>query len=355
MTPDKFDAIPDPRDPLEPAAFLLDWKGPRPLGELVDDSNVPAYLLYDDTFVYRINAAGFLVGGPQLHGFRKLDGSPRLPGYLQHRALPQEQLLDSGPGLDILSCHEVIVLVNLLILRLSKAQGENQPILRGNLAAVAKGQSFDGETPIALPADVVAEMLQSKTDPEHYLKVAKHFIGAVAQTYGMSYEQFTFQETADTASGKAYEVRRAKLTELRDEQLERAKHDERGTAELVADVLASAGEPTFDPMAMHNDFADPRIPQDAMEELQVLEKGIELGVDNVVDFLRRKNSDLSEEDAAQKVEDNVRIRGVMISALKRLNAPAKPGADPGDTPEENGRKRLGAGDQGDAEPAADAG
>jgi hypothetical protein len=339
ITPDLFDAIPDPRDGLVPAAYVLDS---APISMLVDKGHLPHWEVWDDTYVYRINQRGRLVNAqgdivvePEAHGLG------RIPGVLLHRRQPTTCILDASYGEDIKSTHLAVVLLDMMIMRLSKAQGENQPILRGNLAGMAQGQVMSGEEPIVLPPEVIAEMLNMKTDPDHYLAVKRDKITSVAQTYGMSYEQFTNSESGETASGKAYQVRREKLTELRMEQRGRAVIHEIEVIELMG----------FDATSASIDFQEQAIPSDAVEEMDLLDKRMRKGLDSPVSYVMRKDPDKTRDQAKQFILDNLSDFAMLILAVRALNIPANAdAANPGASPEQNGAMG-GRPPANDAEPA----
>lgn len=325
VTPDAFDAIPDPRDRLVPAAYILDFE---PSSLSPDKSKLPHWEVWDDKYRYRISgqgrmcdAHGNIVVVPEEHGLG------RIPGVLFHRRQPTTCILDASYGEDIKSAHLAVALLDVMIMRLSKTQGENQPVLRGNLASMATGQVLNGERPLALPPEVFAEMLNMKTDPDHYLLVKRDRVTSVAQTYGMSYEQFTFQETADTSSGKAYTVRREKLTELRLEQRGRAMIHEG----LVVDLLG------FDSTGLTVDFQEQAIPQDASEEIDLLEKKMKRGLDSPISYVMRKDPEKTRDQAKAFVLENLADFAILIAASRTLNMSTGADAeDPGKTPEQNG-------------------
>ncbi len=322
VTPDAFDIVPDPRDRLREGAIIVD-SAPIAL-DAREATRLEHYQMWDDTYRYSFDADGTMLGHAVEHGYG------RIPGYVVHRTKPRTALFDTKSRGDLVSGQLVVVFLNLLIVRLAKAQGENQPTLSGDLARIATGMSFDGESPIPLPPGVVAQMLQSKTDPEHYLKAKRDYITGMAATYGMSYEQFTFSEKASEASGKAYTVRREKLSELRDEQVLRDEKHEIEVARLISDMLAVAGIASVDPDVMRVDFHDPRMPQDPGEELDVLDKGIRLGVDNVIRFSMRKYG-FDRKEAQEYVTWCVAVRAQMAQAMRALNIPGDPtqaGQDP---------------------------
>jgi hypothetical protein len=323
VTPDTFDAIPDPRDHLHAAAYLIDF---APISMLPNSERLPHWELWDDTFRYRISGDGRLcdergetVAAPEPHGL------PRIPGVLLHRREPTTSILDATYGEDIKSAHLAAALLDVMIMRLSKTQGENQPILQGNLAAMTSGQTMDGERPLLLPPEVVASVLNMKTDPDHYLAVKKDRIAGVAQTYGMSYEQVTNTESAD--SGKLYQMRREKLTELRMEQRARAVIHEMRVVELIG----------FESEGMSVDFQEQAIPMDAAEEVDLLDKKMRKGLDSPVAYVMRKDPDKTRDQAKLFILDNLEDFAMLVRSSRALNAPADADPeDPGKSPEENG-------------------
>jgi hypothetical protein len=321
VTLDACDPIAHPADPLSMAGVVLDC---APVTSLVGSQAEALchFEVWDEKFVMQLNAKGEPIGQRREHGLG------RIPGFLAHTRKPTEKLVEWERGSDIVAAQEAVALLNLLTLRLAKSQGENQPILKGDLSKVATKQPMDGERPIALPPGVTVEMLQSKTDPDHYLKTIKHFVGGVAQTYGMSYEQFTFQETADTTSGRAYSVRRAKLGEIRAQQAVRWRRTERGVVVLLG----------FDPTGFLCDYHDPTLPTDPMEELDVEEKRWRLGQSNPVAFLRKKNPDIPDDaTATARLLANILVTSALWSLLRKQNAPADADAvDSGNSPQTNG-------------------
>ncbi len=325
-TPDVFDAIPDPRDVLVPAGFVIDN---APVTILVGEmrSALPHFEIWDDTYRYLINARGTLVNAqgvavasPEEHGLG------RIPGVLLHRREPTTCLLDASHGADIESCHLGVALLNVMIMRISKSQGENQPILQGNLAAMATGQSATGERPLLLPPEVVASVLNTKTDANHYLAVKRDKITSVAQTYGMSYEQFSNTESGD--SGKLYEMRREKLKEIRNESRRRAALvNEPETVTLMG----------FTSEGMRTDYQEQSMPQDPAEKVALLRDKSRMGLDNPIAFLMREDPDLTQDDAVTLLKKNLLFYGNVIAWARALNAPADADAEtPGKSPEENG-------------------
>jgi hypothetical protein len=327
VTLDSCDPIAHPRDPMTMAGVLLD-RAPTTALVGADRDRLCHFEVWDEAFVLDLDATGMPIKERREHNLG------RLPGFLAHARQPIEKLVEWERGGDITAAQECVALLNLMALRLAKSQGENQPILKGDLAKVATKQPMDGERPIALPPGVTVEMLQSKTDPDHYLKLIKHFVGGVAQTYGMSYEQFTFQETSDTTSGRAYSVRRQKLGEIRAQQARRWRRVERDLVDLLG----------FDTKGFLVDFADPTMPTDPLEELEVEDKRWRMGLSNPVAFLRRKNPDIQNDDqATAAIAANVTATSAIWSLLRKQNAPAGADAiDSGNSPQANGAQGQGA-------------
>lgn len=320
VTPDKFDAIPNPRDALDLVAVLIDaapaWVPPA----MTNRALLPHYELWDAEVKITLNAMGQRVGPVVRHGLG------RIPGVLMSSRLPVDRLLDERPGEDIMAAARAALLLNLCLISLSHTSSERQPYLQGPTAQMATEQPQHAGVPLVLPPGVTVGTLDLVTDPEHLLKVARHVVASVAQSYGMSYEQFVFSETADTASGKAYTVRRQKLTELRIEQRGRALVHERAVMELLGfgDALAP-------------DFAEQEAPTDPLEELDVFDRRCNRGLDNPIAYLQRKDPDLTVAQATARFLDNVSVTGWLFSLLRALNMSLSATADqPGQTPAQNG-------------------
>jgi hypothetical protein len=320
VTPDSFAVVPHPKNALVAAGFLID-ACPSFVPEGADRARLKHYELWDAVNVYDLDANGDLVGSPRAHELG------RIPGVLFHWALPVDRVLDPRPKSDITAAHLGVALLEIMIMRLSKSQGERQPALQGDLARMASGQTMDGEKPLLLPPGVVAMMLDMKTTPEHYLAAKKDKISSVALAWGMSYEQYTNSDTADTSSGKAFQIRRLKLIELRAKQRRRARVHEK----LVAQLLG------FDVKNFRVRHQEQAIPQDAVEEVALLQVMMRLGLDSIVKYVMRKNPEMSREEATAEINENLRDWAVLVKMLRALNMPSTAdGANPGQNPQQNG-------------------
>lgn len=324
VTPDVFDAIPDPRAPKTRAAAYLIQSAPESVAD--DVAMLPHYEIWDDAFRYQLNAdgnlcndAGELVASPIEHGLG------RIPGVLWHRRKPVDRILDSRPGRDIIAGHLGVGLLSVMIMQLAKSQGERQPVLRGNLAQVAKNQSMNGEGPLALPPGVEAFMLDTKTDAEHYLSIKKDKLGGVAHRYGMSYESMV--NAAVPTSGKDWQARRSKLLELRGEQTLRAHVHERGTVQLMG----------YEVLGMRTDFQEQAMPEDAREKLDLMRELMKFGLASPLDYARALNPDLTREEARKWILKNLAEYAALIVWIRALNIPGDADAsNPGKSPEANG-------------------
>lgn len=324
VTPDVFDVIPDPRSPkTRPGGYFFQV---APCSTSDDLSALPHFELWDDTYRYQLNAQGslcdergMLVPKPIEHGLG------RVPGVLFHRRKPVDRILDQRHGRDIINAHLGVGLLSVMIMQLAKSQGERQPILRGNLANVAKNQSMTGEGPIALPPEVDAFMLDTKTDATHYLDMKKDKMAGVAHRYGMSYESFTY--AAIPTSGKDWQARRGKLLELRGEQKLRGHVHERGTVKLIG----------YDPAGMRTDYQEQAMPEDAREKLELFRELMKLGLASPIDYARWQNPDLTEAEAKAWIKKNLAQYAALIVWIRALNIPSDANAEnPGQSPAQNG-------------------
>ena len=312
LTQDTFDLIPDPSDHLRAAGYLLDW-APTTHLKGAEKTRLPHWKLWDDSVVISLDGTGRMASMEE-HGLGEI------PGLLIHRKKPLHSLLDAHSGRDIVAAHKAVILLNLLMVRLSKSQGENQPVLQGDLARVASNQPMDGETPLGLPPGVDAEVLRTKTDPDHLLKVIRHIIGSVASTYGLSYEQVVTKTEPESG--------RQRLIELRRQQGKVWRRIEKKLFRFLE----------FDPEGLITDFAELALKDDAKAEFDLFVDKMPKGLDNPVDFLRRQNPELSKDAAWSQFKRNIELNVEAFREMRALNMPE--GGDqenPGRTPEENGR------------------
>jgi hypothetical protein len=324
ITPDAFDAIPHPSNKLWAVGFIIDT-APGICPDGVDRTKLKHYEIWDDTFTYHVALDGTLLATIE-------HKQGRIPGVLFHRRMPVDCLLDSHSGGDITAAHLGVGLLAILAMRLAKSQGERQPVLSGNLANIASGQSADGEKPLYLPPGVTASMLDSMTSPEHYIMLLENKVDGIEETYGIP------PKDTSGESGASFEARRRKLTELRNEQRRRARIHEKAIVVLLG----------FNADTLEVDHQEQAVPVDAAQELALLDSKVRMGLDSPVAYLMRKDPDLTYEDAVDKITANLADWAMLITMLRRLNMPsnanaANPGNDPNNPAAQNlVNKQIGA-------------
>ena len=329
VTPDLFDAVAHPRDKTVMAGVILQAPRITMAPPQVAAQTQPMYEIWDDTYTYLLNSQGKMIDEtgqpvekPTEHGLG------RIPGVLLHRREPSDRCLDPRPGRDIAAAHRGVCLLNIMLIKLSKEQGEQQPVLQGNLAIGAKNQTADGEIPWVLPPEGTAELLNTVTNPDHLIKVKAEALRSVGMTYGVSYEEET---TATADSAKVYQARREKLSELRTEQTRRAIVNETEVVDLI-------GSPTDALKVDHREQALPQNPTDAMA---LLDMRVRLGMDSPIKALMREDPDLEVEDAIALVRENMAEWATVIQVIRALNIPGTATAtDPGNDPTINGAGKI---------------
>lgn len=76
---------------------------------------------------------------------------------------------------------------------------------------------------------------------------------------------------------------------------------------------------------------------DPLVSLDVLQKSIEKGTDNVVSYILRNNPDIQNgKEALDIIDENIAIRSKMVERMRALNEPLDATSDPGQDPEHNG-------------------
>jgi hypothetical protein len=225
-------------------------------------------------------------------------GLGRIPGVLFHRREPTTAILDGNHGSDIDSCHFGVGLLNVMIMRLAKAQGERQPVLTGPARDASRPAGDERRAPLALPPEVTASMLdmQDRSGP---LPVAMK---------------------KDKIARRRRHLR----------HVLRAVHEHRdGTAASSTSSAARSSRRSAASAAGARSSTS--------EEIKLLDAKMHDGLDSPVAYLMRKDPDLSRGEALAKLKQNIDDWALVIAAVRALNIPGAGGvANPGQSPQVNG-------------------
>ena len=261
----------------------------------------------------------------------------RIPGYLVHRRVVTERLLDPDSGSDLIAAQEAINLLNLLLLDEQKS-GAVLVYMQGGIKDTPTGQPLNRRFLAQFPEGSSIGSVDMGARPESYIATAREVINQIAANRGLGPDSFSLTSTAK--SGFEVQIKRTKLREMRREQEDEYRvHDEQITI-CGSVVNKTDASPTFrfNPNGYHIDFGEQEVPRSAKEKLEVRKMARGMGLSNPVMEAMQDNPDFDEEMAAEWVQTNIETWMDFLDMVKGANTSPERATveEPGQTPEENG-------------------
>lgn len=221
-------------------------------------------------------------------------------------------------GEDLIAAQVAITIANVLLLKETKS-ATKQPVVQGDGTGMVRNQAADSEVPIEAPDGVVVTTIDTSMDTSLFTGAADHIGEGIANNYGMGAAQMKHQ---GVQSAEARELMRVPIRELRVEQLALFRLFERRFARAMSAVM-KVDDPDrwFAMLGWQMTFAESQTPMTATEELNLHQKARQLGLDNAVDFVKRKNPDLKDDAAAMaKVARNTELNTWLVGEMRELQA-----------------------------------
>ncbi len=310
ITTDKFTAVAHPNDPCLPVAYIID-QFPNGVAVKVSD---PHYLLMSEFEFVRLDKDWRAASSPVEHGLG------RLPALLWSRSEPDEGLIDSTTGGDLVSAHMAVALLNALMLKHQKS-GTRLAYATGDTSAMAKDQPMDEEALIEAPEGVALNTLDLGADPSNYIDAVRAVIKQIAANYGIP--ESVFDLSYQASSGFEIELKRTGLREIRRDQMLDFRPFEQDLAELWSVVLAKSeqgAEWRYEPVKWSLDFGEIDTPQEPMAKLTYWQKLEELGLANRVEMYMEMNPEATLKEAMEAVAKNLEMRLDQMRKFQAENA-----------------------------------
>lgn len=306
ITPDHFWAIAHPSDPTEFVGAIIEQV---PSGDHVNPQQ-PHYLVLAAEENYSLDK-NFHVVAKHEHGW------PFVPAILAHREAREDRLLDSTSGNDLVSAHENIALLNILMLKSQKA-GTKLAYATGDTSRMARDQPMDDESLLEAPEGVSFSTLDLGTDPNSYILAARAVIKQIAANYGIA--ESTFDLSYQATSGFEIELKRVGLREMRREQIADYRPLERSLAQLQSDILTRSGSPmAFTTNGWAIAFGEVDTPTEPMSKLLWFEKLERMGLANRIEFYLWMNPEATQREAEAAVEGNLDLRIELMRKFQSEN------------------------------------
>ena len=330
VTPDKFFAVSHPNDPSHHVASIVSIES----NGLHKSNTAPAWLVITEEEFFKMDKNGRMLSDTyQRHQLGLM------PAMLVHREEPEDKLLDSDSGEDLVSAHLAVALLNTLMLKQSKS-AEKVVAASGDLSTTPSNQPLDQEVVQSFGEGVSLQTLDLGADPEGYIRAAQSVIRQVAANFGISEAVFNLDYNA--SSGFEIEIKRSTLREVRQDQILDYRPVERELVQIQSRVLQAAGHPLqFDASGWVVNFGEVQPPRDPKAMLDYFEKMRQMGLMNSAEMYLRLNPEATFEQAQQALVANAEIEANRVQLLRSLNvSPSATSEEPGADPEDNGRLRL---------------
>jgi len=295
VTPNRFSAIAHPNDPRKFIGAVLE-SVPRGL-QVTDQS--PHYLVCDAETWFKLDKNWRMVPNS-----RKPHGLGRLPVILAQRDPPEDDLIDTTSGADILSAHRTLALLNVMLLKHQKS-GTKMAYATGDTSNVPREQPMDPEGMLELGEGVSLGTLDLGADPKSYIDVGRAVIKQAAANHGIP--ESVFDLSYQATSGFEIELKRVTLKELREEQIIDYRPLERDVADLQSRVMSGRAL-TFTTDGWAIEFGDVASPQEPLAKLQYFEKLEKLGLANRVEMYLHMNPEATQKQAEAAIKKNMEMR-----------------------------------------------
>lgn len=237
-----------------------------------------------------------------------------LPFIYMHNGWRDESFWDTYKG-DDLTGGTVELAVHLTFLNhIIKSQSFKQLVGKGSNISEIKGQMTNPMSVLTLTGEnteISVLDMQSNYDELH--KVIKDLSETIAISYGISPSQFRM--TSQVSSGFSLQMENIKLDQFTIEQQQDFTVYEKDLFELIKIVANVYKYGIPDNSTMMIDFIEPNYPQSIQERQEYDEKNIALGLTSPQKILMRKNPELTQEEATNIINENIKARNEMLNKI----------------------------------------
>lgn len=220
-------------------------------------------------------------------------------------------------GEDITSAHLMTWFSHVLLAKEEKSATKVAAVT-GDGTTTARGQGLDTEIPSELPEGSSMTVHDLSMNLEMFQKVADHVLTHVGLNHEIPPALLTHQ---GTQSAEARDLLRLPMKQLRKQQAipwRRAEH--RLAVRFAAVLKVDLPALWFDPKTFRVRFVESETPLDPVKEHELFEKRRASGHDNSLDHMRRLRPGITEEQAAELVQRNIKIEVERNKDMRPLQA-----------------------------------
>lgn len=308
VSPAKFWAVHHVHDVTHLVSIIIDQK-------CSDDDRKQRYLVWtaEESF-YLDGAKRYMQETHKAHTLK------RLPGVLvsMRPASAKGRLLTQTPAADLVAAHEAVWFLGVLLIKEAKSANK-QLYHTGDTSTAGMGQSADTESDVILPEGVTTQAVDRGMDLSQYMETSTHIFEQAAANRGLPPSVL---HQRDAASGAEIHLRRIPIRELRKKRIPILRDAERRIVEVESLINAQdLQEHQIIPNEFAVDFGEVQQPMSAQESQAVFEKDRQLGLTDTLEEIRKRNPDLSDDEAAlAELEQHIANETKRIELMRDLMA-----------------------------------
>jgi hypothetical protein len=220
-------------------------------------------------------------------------------------------------GEDLVSAHMMGWLAAILMVKETKSNTK-QPLVQGDVSAMARDQVADSDVPILAPEGVTVTTIDVGTDPDVFIKTESHALKRTGNNYGLSMDVI---EQQGAQSADAREIILAPLRERRRKQITIMRRFEHRLAEVMARICeVDMPDAAFSVEGWRIDFGETMALLSKKERLDIFEKERSLGLTDTVAFIMSENPDIDEDTARADQAEHIANETERITLMRGMQA-----------------------------------
>jgi len=318
VTPSTFRVVLDPNGLV--VGYLI-RRGYRKAGTTYTGIT-PAWVLWTDHERMLLDASFNPIEGTYVeHGFGVC---PYVPVTMMP---PEPGFWPGEDGEDLVSARIAVWITDVFMMKETKS-ATKMPVIAGDISGSSRNQMVDSEAFLEVNEGAAISQMDNSMDLGAFQNVSKHIVYSAGQNYGLTP---TMLDNAGVQSADARDVMRIPLNELRDQQKLPWRYAERKIARAMSAICArELPEYAFKDDGWSINFSEGATKLSEADDLTLFERRKKHGLDNAVDYLMRRDPDLTREDALAIIEQNVEENTAVQVLMRPMNAVS--GADLGGDP-----------------------
>jgi hypothetical protein len=226
---------------------------------------------------------------------------------------PQPGFWPGEEGEDMVAAHLAIWLNNIFGLKETKSATKVN-VVAGDTHGAIQDQPMDTEAQVRVPEGTSWTAVDTSMDLSMFRDNEDHILAAAGNNYGMPGALLSHQ---GTQSAEARELLRIPIREIRNQQRLSFRVFERQLVKVLAAVMGvDLPAYAFSPDGFAVKFGEAATPLSTKDALDIFQTENRLGITNLIEFVMRRNPDLTWDQAVDVVVTNIAVNYQVQLALR---------------------------------------